>query len=234
MNEAGAIARLWRYPVKSLLGESCGAARFDARGMEFDRVFAIQGADGKLGSGKNGRRTRQMDGLFRLRAGVLNGRPAVTFEDGTTLACDDPGIHAALSSALQEPVTLVNAGEARHFDAAPVHLVTSASLAWLREHLPEVPADERRFRPNLVIEAAGTAPLEAGWVGRVLRIGAQLQLRVVDTTERCRMVTLAQDDLPADARVLRTVAQGLGAQFGVYAEVVAPGEARAGDRVLLA
>ena len=58
MSEAGALARLWRYPVKSLLGESCGDALFNARGMAFDRAFAIRGADGKVGSGKNTRRMR--------------------------------------------------------------------------------------------------------------------------------------------------------------------------------
>jgi uncharacterized protein YcbX len=234
LSEAGALARLWRYPVKSLLGEACAAAHFDVRGMEFDRGYAIRGADGKIGSGKNTRRMRQMDGLFRLRAGLANGRPAVTFEDGTRLACDDPGIHAALSRSLGEPVTLVKESEAPHFDAAPVHLVTTGSLAWLRGQLPGVAADERRFRPNLVIDAGGAGPVEAGWVGRTLRIGAQLQLRVIDTTERCRMVTLAQDDLPEDLRVLRAVAQGLDTQFGVYAAVVTPGEARVGDPLRVA
>lgn len=229
MSETGALARLWRYPVKSLLGESCAVAQFDARGMAFDRGYAVRGADGKTGSGKNTRRMRQMDGLFRLRAGLANGRPAVTFEDGARLACDDPGIHAALSRALGEPVTLVKESETPHFDAAPVHIVTTASLAWLRGQLPGVAADERRFRPNLVVDAAGAGPVEAAWVGRTLRIGAHLQLRIIDTTERCRIVTLAQDDLPEDARVLRALAQDLDAQFGVYAEVVTPGEARVGD-----
>lgn len=234
MSAAGSIARLWRYPVKSLLGERCDAARFDAQGMEHDRVYAVRGADGRIGSGKNTRRMRQMDGLFGLRAGLADGRPSVRFGDGRTIACDDPGISAALSAALLEPVTLVKASDARHFDAAPVHLVTTASLAWLRDRLPEALADERRFRPNLVIEAGGPGAVETAWVGRTLRVGAQLLLRVVDTTERCRMVTLAQDDLPEDARVLRALAQGLDAQFGVYAEVAAPGIARAGDTLAFA
>lgn len=234
MSRASSLVRLWRYPVKSLLGESCAAAHFGERGMEHDRAFAIRGADGRIASGKNTRRMRQMEGLFRLRAGLVNGRPSVTFDDGVTIACNDPGIHAALSGALREPVTLVKESGARYFDAAPVHLVTTASLAWLRHRLPEVPSDERRFRPNLVLETDGRGPVEAGWVGRTLRIGGQLQLRVVDTTERCRMVTLAQGDLPEDARVLRAVAQGLDAQFGVYAEVTVPGEARIGDALTFA
>jgi len=48
------------------------------------------------------------------------------------------------------------------------------------------------------------------------------------------MTTLAQGDLPEDAKVLRCLAQDAQAQFGVYAEVVKPGRVAAGDPVVLA
>jgi uncharacterized protein YcbX len=74
---------------------------------------------------------------------------------------------------------------------------------------------------------------EQSWIGRTLRIGADATLRITSPTERCRMTTLAQGDLPEDAKVLRCLAQDAHAQFGVYAEVVKPGRVAAGDLVML-
>jgi uncharacterized protein YcbX len=60
---------------------------------------------------------------------------------------------------------------------------------------------------------------------------------------RCVMTTLAQDELPADTDVLRTLVRhnrvqvGGGGRFpcaGVYAVVEASGTVRIGDRVALA
>jgi len=47
------------------------------------------------------------------------------------------------------------------------------------------------------------------------------------------MTTLAQSDLPEDLRVLREIAQQQDALFGVYADVVVPGEVRVGDPVTI-
>lgn len=37
MGSLGKIERLWRYPVKSLLGESCPELNIDRRGVKGDR-----------------------------------------------------------------------------------------------------------------------------------------------------------------------------------------------------
>ncbi len=228
------VKQLWRYPVKSMLGEACASLRVDARGVEGDRLFAVHDADGKLGSGKNTRRFRRIDGLFGLSATSVDGIPAVRFPDGRTLLSSDPAIHAALTAALGLPVRLVREGGVPHFDSSPIHILTTASLAWLRRTLPDGRADERRFRPNLLLEAEGPGPLEQQWIGRTLQVGEVLRLRITEPTERCRMVTLGQSELPEDARMLREIAQQLDARFGVYAEALAPGEARVGDPVRLA
>ena len=226
------VKQLWRYPVKSMLGEACASLRVDARGVEGDRLYAVRDAQGKLGSGKTSGRHIRIDGLFGFRASSVNGVPVLTFPDGRTMSADDAGIHAALSAVFGQPVTLVKESGRPHFDSAPIHVVTTASLAWLKQALPDGKVDERRFRPNLLIEAEGAAPLEQQWIGRTLQVGS-LRLRVTDPTERCRMVTLAQTDLPEDLGVLREIAQQQDAQFGVYAEVIAPGELRVGDPVTI-
>ena len=62
------VIRLWRYPVKSMLGEECGYLDVDERGAKGDRLFAVRDADGKFGSGKTTRRFRKIDGLLGFRA----------------------------------------------------------------------------------------------------------------------------------------------------------------------
>lgn len=62
------LEQAWRYPVKSMGGEQVDASWADAGGLLGDRVWAVQDSDGKLGSGKNTRRFRRMDGLLELSA----------------------------------------------------------------------------------------------------------------------------------------------------------------------
>jgi uncharacterized protein YcbX len=231
--QIGAVFRLWRYAVKSMLGEECREVELEARGCRGDRLFAVQDAEGKFGSGKNTRRFRLLDGLFGFRARPTGEWPEIAFPDGRLLRGDDPQVHDALSAALGAPVRLVREARIPHFDDGAVHLVTTAALEWLRSRLPGSQIDERRFRPNIVVTAAGAGQPEQSWIGRTLRIGADATLRVTSPTERCRMTTLAQGDLPEDAKVLRCLAQEAEAQFGVYAEVVKPGRIAVGDAVAL-
>ena len=228
------VKQLWRYPVKSMLGETCASLRVDARGVEGDRLYAVRDAEGKLGSGKTSGRLRRIDGLFGFRASSVNGVTSLVFPDGRTMSASDAGIHAALSAALGQAVTLARERDVPHFDSGAIHILSTASLAWLEQAMPDVRADERRFRPSLLLAAEGSGPLEQQWVGRTLSVGEQLKLRITAPTERCRMVTLGQGELPEDVRILREIAQRLDAQFGVYAEVLTPGEARLGDPVRLA
>ena len=231
--QIGVVSGLWRYPVKSMLGEECREVELQARGFHGDRLFAVQDAEGKLGSGKNTRRFRLIDGLFGLRARDAGAWPEIAFPDGRQLRGDDPRVHEALSAALGSAVTLVREARVPHFDDSAVHLITTAGLEWLRARLPESRIDERRFRPNIVVAAPGAGQPEQSWIGRTLRIGAGATLRITSPTERCRMTTLPQGDLPEDAKVLRCLAQDAQAQFGVYAEVVRPGRVAAGDPVVL-
>ena len=226
----GVVLTLWRYPVKSLLGERCERLALDARGVEGDRLYAIRDAGGKFGSGKSTRRFRRIDGLFEFSAVYEDGVPVITFPDGRRLRGDDATIHHALSAALGQPVTLAREAAISHLDAGPVHLLTTASLAWLGDRLPQTRLDERRFRPNVVIGAPGARLLEREWLGRTLALG-DVRLAVREPAERCVMVDFAQAELPEDPRVLRTIAQAAGSDFGVYADVLVLGRIGVGDEL---
>jgi uncharacterized protein YcbX len=115
----GSLVSLWRYPVKSMMGEEINAAELAPRGLLGDRAYAvIDGADGKVASAKN---PRKWPGLFDFRAALVEppdaGRsvPAarITLPDGASLADNDPRIHEVLSNALGRPVRLESAAPER-------------------------------------------------------------------------------------------------------------------------
>src|SRR5437667_12579147 len=60
--EAGSVVGLWRYPVKSMMGEELNSAEVGDRGLVGDRRFAVVGAStGKAA----GRKNRRKSGHFR-------------------------------------------------------------------------------------------------------------------------------------------------------------------------
>ncbi|MPZ96042.1 MAG: MOSC domain-containing protein [Propionibacteriales bacterium] len=233
MSAVGSVGALYRYPVKSLRGQPEARLDVDLRGVRDDRRWALHDEAGKLGSGKSTRRFRRMDGLLELSAAYDDGVPVVTFPDGRRLDAYDDAVHDALSAHVGLPVRLTEEGDVSHFDGGPVHLVTTASLRQVATLLGE-PVDVRRFRCNLVVDTPGLDGfVEEGWIGRPVTIGNGAVLRVVEPVPRCVMVTHAQDDLPVDTRVLKTVADANDNNFGVIAEVVRPGAMAVGDPVSL-
>lgn len=228
----GTLGDLRRFPVKSLLGETLTEAVVQRRGLTGDRRWAVRGADGRFGSGKSTRRFRQMDGLFQLAAHYEGTVPVLRFPSGAQVRGDDPGVHAALSSHVGEPVTLTAEEDVSHFDEGPLHLLTTAALRHLGALLGG-PVDARRFRANLVIDVpVASGLLEDGWHGQALHVGDEVVLRVTRGMPRCVMVDRAQEDLPHDGRILRAVAAANELTFGVLAHVERGGTVRSGDPVV--
>jgi uncharacterized protein YcbX len=214
-----------------MLGEPCRGLFFEERGVVGDRLFAVTSEQGKLGSGKNTRRFVKIDGLFNFRAAYDGSVPVITFPGGRAVRGDDPSVHSELTGALNQAVTLAREQLVPHFDSAPVHLVTTASLAWLREKLPRSVIDERRFRPNVVVETEGTGMVELDWRGRTVRLGQGVVLEITGATERCVMTSFAQSEIPEDKSVFACIGREAALNFGVYARVLAGGEVNCGDRV---
>jgi hypothetical protein len=235
VNSVGTVETLWRYPVKSMAGEQLTQAAVDTRGILGDRLYAVRDPDGKLGSGKNTRRFRRMDGLLDFRSEYLPDlTPVITLPDGRSIRGDDEHVHWAIADALGRPdVLLVKEGVISHFDQDPLHLVTTASMTWLARLTSTADMDPRRVRPNLVLRVAETAGRpEDEWVGHELHIGTHLVLDIVDTVQRCAMIDAAQDDL-GSADALRALADASDMLFGVYARVAVPGRVRVGDEAVL-
>ena len=278
------VAAIWRYPVKSMLGEQVEAAAVGERGLAGDRAYALIDVEtGNVVSAKNPRRWGR---LFDLQAAFLEtpdlGREVppvvVTLPDGSTVRSDDAHADAALSAVLGREVRLVRDAPAKvvieeyfppfegidperretvgslqiallsppgsFFDAAPLHVLTTSTLAALAKAHPGGSFEPRRFRPNLLIDtsAIGDGFVENAWVDAHLHVGTAVALHVVMACPRCVMTTLAQPELPADREILQTVARenrfeipGLGPRpcAGVYGLVSAGGDVATGDWVAL-
>ena len=128
------------------------------------------------------------------------------------------------------------------FDVFPMSVVTTSTLSQLNELQPESRFDLRRFRMNVIVNTERPGFIENDWVGHELGLGDTVQLNVALPDPRCVMTTLAQDELPNDTDILRTLVRhnkiqvGDLGQFpcaGVYAVVGAPGSVQSGDRVVL-
>lgn len=124
------------------------------------------------------------------------------------------------------------------FDAFPLTVMTTATLDRLNELQPTTRFDARRFRMNVIIETAAAGFVENDWVGQALAIGEAVKLNVALPDPRCVITTLAQEELPQDAGVLRALVEhnrvyvpGIGKApcAGVYAVVAASGTIRTGD-----
>jgi uncharacterized protein YcbX len=110
--EAGTVVGLWRYPVKSMMGEELNAAEITERGLLGDRQFAlVDAATGKVAGAKN---PRKWGNFFDFRAAYVEPPeanatlPAVrlTLPNGTALTTESENVNEVLSGALGRAVEL--------------------------------------------------------------------------------------------------------------------------------
>ncbi|WP_198338290.1 MOSC domain-containing protein [Labrenzia sp. VG12] len=226
------VTALWHYPIKSTLGEAVPRLDLDERGAVGDRLYAIADAAGKLGSGKTTERFTRIDNLLALSAKIKTGTVQVVFPDGREINIGSDDLGDELSGFLGQPVTLKREQAIPHHDDSAVHLLLSSELDGLQTLLPDAVIDPRRFRANMLLQTP--AGMTGGdLVDTVLALGS-VRLQVTHKTERCRMVTLAQEDFGYDPRVLRTIVQEFDVDFGIYAKVLKPGSVQVGDAVDMA
>ena len=199
--------------------------------------------------------------MFDFRAQLALPNVNISLPDGRVVNSSDQGIDQILSSAIGHEVTLrgvngdssgieaywpdieeltqrdtvtqVSLAHGTFFDAAVVHVLTTATLDCFRELYPEGRFETRRFRPNVVVQTASDEKrfAEQDWIGQTVAFGPEVRFNIMRECKRCVMTTLAQGDLPKDPGILRTVAQHNDVGLGIYASVVRGGTIRRGDRV---
>ena len=239
-------------------------------GILGDRGYAVLDvATGRIASAKHPRNWAPLLG-FKPAVVEHDGdrHPLVSIElpDGTQVRSDAADVDARLSAAIRREVKLVStppkqatydeynaqrdtasgeplavgAPEGTFFDFASLHVLTTGTLAKLRELRPESRFELARFRPNILVDTGDVAFHENDWLGHELAIGDEVRAYVTFPCPRCVMTTLAQGDVPADPEILKTatantlmfplLAKKL-PSVGVYATVVRGGTIKPGDAV---
>jgi len=246
------VLEISRHVVKSLQGESLRTAELEPDGLAADRRFGIR--DEVTGKILTGRREPSL--LLAAATLSSDGEPRIQLPDGRLLTGLGSTMNGTLSSWIRRDVALVDSSTSppseaealedpldedstmmswtmpagRFVDLFPLLLVTTAALRAGAALHPAGNWHQRRFRPNMLIDAPGDDWAEDAWCGRRLRVG-DAELTPVMPAVRCTMVTRPQDGLERDLDIFRTLSRHHGSTLGVWATVATPGALHVGDAV---
>lgn len=231
--QVGRVVGLWRYPVKSMMGEALEHADVSWFGVAGDRRWAFV-RSGVPTSGFPWFTLRESAALRDYRPRFVDpalpdrSRTVVTTPAGEEFDVTDP----ALRQAMQRSDLQVIRYERGVFDTFPLSLITTQTLSSLAATVGES-LDVQRFRPNMLVAADGDSDYpEDVWVGHVLRIGT-LRMRVDKRDGRCVVITIDPATGERNPSILRAVVQNRQGCLGVYGSTVQPGRVSVGDEVWL-
>ncbi len=209
------IGGLWRYPVKSMAGESLDLAELTGSGIPGDRMVHVRGPEGIRTS-----RTRHHYRMLGLHASLgTDGEPLV---DG--LSWTSPEVLAKVRGVAGDDAELARSAETQRFDILPLLVATDGAVA-------EFGRDIRRLRPNILI--AGVEGMgEVEWPGAELHIG-DVVITLDSLRPRCPMTTVDPDTLDRDVEVLKDIIHRFDGQLALNAGVRVPGTVHVGDAVHL-
>lgn len=242
-----AVRAIHRYAVKGLAAEELGRARLRiGRGIEHDRRWGI--SDGKppedpddRSAAKRFLTVREHGGFTQITASVTeDGRLVFRLADGTAILdepADSPGLGKAAGDAIGDRLGLSGLELVDHsasplwdYPGAFFSLINLASVRDLSEKAG-AELDVRRFRGNVILECHEPWA-EIGWVGRDIRIGPDVALRVVREIPRCVATCVnpgtSERDVPVPLRLKEHYGH---ANFGVLAAPIAEGVLSVGDEV---
>src|SRR6266513_4148779 len=259
MSIIGKVDSLWRYPVKSMRGEELDEAFAGFSGIYGDRLFAFKSSASPKGfpyfTAREQTKLLQYRPRFRypdkagrpvnlteaesMSANPVSADPSelmvdVETPDGRTLAIDDPVLMELVRTDIDQKhqLTLMRAERAMT-DCRPFSMFSLQSARQLAEETG-TPIDKRRFRANVYVDltsAHGFA--ENDFVGRSLRIGPKVIVRVLERDPRCAIITLDPYTSERTPAVLKKVAQAHEGTAGVYGAVIVEGMLHKGDSVEL-
>jgi uncharacterized protein YcbX len=253
----GKVDSLWRYPVKSMRGEELDEAFAGFSGIYGDRLFAFRSSASPKGfpyfTAREQRRLLQYRPRFRypdkaarpinlteaekMGANPVSADPLelmidVETPNGQTLTIDDPALIDMLRTDIDQKhqLTLMRSERALT-DCRPVSILSLQSARQLGAETG-VPIDKRRFRANVYVDlTSGGGFAENDFVGRSLRIGPKVVVRILERDARCVMITMDPDTTEKTPEILKKVAQAHEGMAGVYGAVMMEGMLHKGDPV---
>ena len=258
MNVVGRVESLWRYPVKSMRGETMPEAFVSFSGILGDRLYAVHNAAASTAFPYLTARTRpdmlRHRPFFREAArSVLPSNlseaqargPGLTplypdFSDlavdvetpaGEILAVDDVRLLGTLADASAPGALSMRRSDRAITDCRPISLLSVQTIGTIADAVG-VSLDKRRFRENIYLDLPETDGFaEDEFVGRQLQIGAKAVVAVLERDIRCKMIGFDPDTQEENHDILRYVARNHDNKAGVYAAVLVEGAVRAGDEI---
>jgi uncharacterized protein len=181
------VAEIWRYPVKSMIGETVDHADLDATGIVGDRVWATRDLE------RGGiRGAKQIAELMQCAASALEGgHAAITLPDGSRVDTAEADVHQRVSEALGREVCLEAlrpVTDLEHYRrGAPDHDDVMDELRAVFGREPDEPLPDFSVFPPEIIEyesPPGTYhdafPLMIMTTSALRALGAALEGTVVD------------------------------------------------------
>jgi uncharacterized protein YcbX len=257
----GRLESVWRYPVKSMPGESLSEAYVDFAGVLGDRLYAVHHATAPKSFPFLTARSRKEMLRFRPRF----RRPELTLAPGNLTEAETrgPGLtplfptNEELALEIETPdgkilsasdPALLDLIAGEHLDASDLSIIRSdraltdcRPLSLLATQTIDgigravgMTLDKRRFRENLYLDLTSAESFaEDAFVGRRLRIGPKLTVHILERDIRCRMIGIDPVSLDENPEILRHVAKNHDNRAGVYAAVLVAGLVRPGDGIVL-
>jgi uncharacterized protein YcbX len=238
LKQVGHIEAIYRYPVKSMAGESLELARLGWHGLDGDRRFAFRRKDDRGGfpwltAGK-------LPDLVRFapqrRDPAQGDIPShVRTPDGADLPIFGEELAAEIGRRNGAPVQMMQLRQGI-FDEASISVIASATMQEIAR-LAGRSLDIRRFRPNIVVRLLRPTPFqEDQWLGGALSFGEPHDSPAVAVTTRdvrCSMINLDPDSAESAPEVLKAVVAANQNNAGIYAAVTQIGQLAVGQPVVL-
>ncbi len=259
MGMIGSIESLWRYPVKSMRGETLDEAFIGFSGLYGDRAYAFKSPTAPAGFPYH--TAREQEDLLLYAPKYANAaaaaKPAnlaeaeaiapgitpvfppfselgvrVTTPDGEVFEVESEALIEDLQKRLGETLTIsVLKSERALTDCRPVSIFSLQTVAGLAEEIAE-PVDKRQFRANIYVNFDGAEPFfEKTLIGKRIRIGGKAEFMVIENDPRCKMITLNPDTGKASPKLLRQVTTKHDGFAGLYTVVLVEGVVRPGDAI---
>ncbi len=257
MDVIGTLSSIWRYPVKSMRGESVDESYVAYTGLMGDRVYAVSSSTADPVFPWHTNREHEEFVLYKARF----KNPAQTLKPKTLEAALRERLNPPYPSAsefgvdvqipngetmdIEDPAFIDHLndksnGELRVFftqknmvDCRPLSLFSLQTLDQLSREI-DIKLDKRRFRANFYVDWNSSSGFyENELVGRKIRIGERLEIVIIELDPRCKTISIDPDTAKVQPRLLRHVVKKHGGFAGVFAAVLQEGAVKTGDKISL-
>lgn len=259
MSAIGVIESLWRYPVKSMRGETLDEVFVSFPGVMGDRLYGIVNGDGNPAFPwytirdyeelllyqpryRNHSATLQPENLAEAQTMSPGINPLYPDTDRFSVEVETPdgNIYSLNDDFLEHLKSLTDSQNLRlhfsqrsQFDCRPLSIFSVQMGDLLAEEL-DMNIDKRQFRANLYVKWNDDRPAyENNLVGHRLKIGDRLEINILERDPRCKVITVNPDTAEVNSELIKHIARSHEGYAGVYGAVLVEGVVKAGDPIEL-